>query len=593
MISLLERRETGREQKVKVHHGEGVATHTDPESCAASREGRREALTGARVGRPLSRESELRGADAASNAEGNTEGCDGASAPTAPRGQRPRHARTLSAREPGGLVDRPSQSGVVCGGKVTPKPPMHGHEKSDSPIVAGKPANKAIPMAAEPVERRGGTKGNADRQSTPRTQSRAIGVSPALEGVRQAAKARPKERFTALLHHVTADRLRAAYLSPRREAAPGSDGLTWQEYGERLEDNLQDLHARVHRGGYRAQPSRRRYIPKPDGRLRPLGIASLEDKIVQKAVVDVLNAIYEEDFLGFSYGFRPGRGQHDALDALAVGITRQRVSWVLDADIAGFFDAVSHEWLLRFLERRIGDRRVLRLIRKWLKAGVLEDTGEVVSAEVGTPQGAVISPLLANIYLHYAFDLWAHRWRQRYARGKVTIVRYADDIAVGFQYEDDAKRFHAAMRERLAKFVLTLHPEKTRPIEFGVYAAERRAKRGQGKPETFTFLGFTHICGQKRAGGFLLHRHSRRDRMRATLREVRDGLRRRWHAPISEQGQWLAQVVGGWLLRLPCRADQHPRPGLLSSRRRLAVAPPTAAPQPDAADDVGALQPGV
>jgi len=270
------------------------------------------------------------------------------------------------------------------------------------------------------------------------------------------------------------------------------DGRTWQSFKQNLEANLVELHSRMHRGTYRALPSRRRYIPKPDGRQRPLGIAALEDKIVQRAVVEVLNAIYEEDFLGFSYGFRPGRGQHDALDALAVGITRTKVNWIVDADIAGFFDTVSHEWLMRFVEHRIGDRRINRLIRKWLKAGVMEE-GELVSTETGTPQGAVASPLLANIYLHYVFDLWADRWRKRHARGQVIIVRYADDIVIGFEHEGEARRFVADMRQRMGKFALSLHPEKTRLIEFGRYAAERRARRGLGKPETFNFLGFTHI----------------------------------------------------------------------------------------------------
>jgi RNA-directed DNA polymerase len=420
---------------------------------------------------------------------------------------------------------------------------MHELEKSDSVVVAEKPTNKAERSAAEPVEPRAETKGNAGQQSTPRTQSRTS-VSPALDRVRQAARERPKEQLTALLHHVTVDLLQDAYAALRREAAPGADGVTWSTYGENLEANLQNLHQRVHRGAYRAQPSRRRYIPKPDGKMRPLGIASLEDKIVQKAVVEILNAIYEEEFLGFSYGFRPGRGQHDALDALAVGLTKQSVGWVLDADIAGFFDTVDHDWLIRFLELRIGDRRMIRLIVKWLKAGVLEE-GRITKVEAGTPQGAVISPLLANIYLHYVFDLWAQRWRRHEARGKVMIIRYADDIAVGFQHVDEAKCFRADMQARLARFALALHAEKTRLIEFGKYA-ERRAGRGERRPETFNFLGFTHVCGERSDGGLLLCRYSQRDRMRATLRDIRDELKRRWHDPIAEQGQWLRKVVAGY-----------------------------------------------
>jgi RNA-directed DNA polymerase len=419
---------------------------------------------------------------------------------------------------------------------------MHDREKSDPPIVAMKPTNESGRPPEEPVERRGGAEGNARRQSTLRTPSRE-GVTQALERVRKAA--RKEAKLTALLHHVTADLLRLAYLSLKREAAAGVDGVTWEDYGQDLEARLADLHGRVHRGAYRPQPSRRVYIPKPDGRQRPLGIAALEDKIVQRAVAEVLDALYEEDFLGFSYGFRPGRGQHDALDALAVGIESRKVSWVLDADIAGFFDAVSHEWLIRFVEHRVGDRRVVRLIRKWLRAGVLED-GRVETTEQGTPQGAVISPLLANIYLHYVFDLWAERWRRREATGGMIIVRYADDIVVGFQHGHEAERFLAALRERLAAFALTLHPDKTRLIEFGRDAARNRRERGLGKPETFDFLGFTHICGRSRAGRFQLRRRTRRDRLRAKLREIRDALWQHRHAPLDEQGSWLRQVVQGF-----------------------------------------------
>jgi group II intron reverse transcriptase/maturase len=353
-------------------------------------------------------------------------------------------------------------------------------------------------------------------------------------------------RFTALLHHITADLLRDAYLLLKQDAAPGVDGMTWHEYGEGLDERLADLHARVHRGSYRAQPSRRKHIPKPDGRKRPLGIAALEDKIVQRALIEVLNAIYEEDFLGFSYGFRPGRGQHDALDALAVGIERTAVNFILDADIRAFFDTVSHEWLIRFVEHRIGDRRVLRLIRKWLKAGVMEEDGKVTPTEIGTPQGAVISPLLANIYLHYVFDLWAQQWRQRHAQGNVIIVRYADDIVIGLEHEAEAKRFLADMRERMKQFALDLHPEKTRLIEFGRRAVADRERRGKGKPETFAFLGFTHICGKSRRGDFQLRRKTRRDRMRAKLAAIRQQLRWHLHASIPEQGSWLKHVMTGY-----------------------------------------------
>jgi len=420
---------------------------------------------------------------------------------------------------------------------------MHGGEKSDLAIVAKKLANKGTSVSAEPTEPRAGAEENTTGHGNHRTQSRER-MSHGLGRVRQAAR-QGQEKLTALLHHVDVELLRSAYGWLAKAAAAGVDGVTWRDYGRDLERKLADLHGRIHRNAYRALPSRRVYIPKPDGRRRPLGIAALEDKIVQRAVVEVLNAIWEGDFLGFSYGFRPGRGQHDALDALAVGITERQVNWLLDADITGFFDTVSHDWLMRFVEHRIGDRRVVRLIGKWLKAGVMED-GLVSPGTVGTPQGAVISPLLANIYLHYVFDLWANQWRRRHARGDIIMVRYADDIVIGFEHRAEAERFAAEMRERLAAFGLTLHPQKTRLIEFGRHAAKNRASRGLGKPETFDFLGFTHISGRSRRGGFQLKRKSRSDRVRARLREIKEALRRRMHETIDEQGAWLCRVVQGF-----------------------------------------------
>jgi RNA-directed DNA polymerase len=390
-----------------------------------------------------------------------------------------------------------------------------------------------------------GAEGNVGQQRTCRAQDRES-VSQALDRVRQVARQRRKERFTTLFHHISVPMLRSAFFALQRDAAPGVDGLTWRAYEADLEPRLEDLHDRVHRGAYRALPSRRRYLPKPDGRQRPLAVAALEDKIVQRAVVAVLNAIYEEDFLGFSYGFRPKRSQHDALDALMVGITRTKVNYILDADIRSFFDEVSQTWLTRFVNHRVGDRRITRLIQKWLTAGVLED-GVVSVSDKGTGQGAVISPLLANVYLHYVFDRWAARWRRHEATGDIIIVRYADDVVVGFEHETDARRFWDAMRERLAAFALTLHPAKTRLIEFGRAAATNRKRRGLGKPETFSFLGFTFICGTSRRGHFLVKRKSRRDRMRAKLREIKAELRRRMHQPIPEQGRWLRQVVTGYL----------------------------------------------
>ena len=420
---------------------------------------------------------------------------------------------------------------------------MNGYGQSDGPVVPANPPNKTARAAAEAGEERGPAKGNTASKTHP-GHSAGPGASSALERVREVARRDKEARFTALLHHVTLGRLRVAYWAIRPQAAPGADGVTWAGYGQNLETNISDLHARVQAGRYRAKPSRRVYIPKADGRPRPLGIASLEDKIVQRAVVEVLNAVYEVDFRGFSYGFRPGRGPHHALDALAVGISRKRVNWVLDADIRDFFNQLDHSWLTKFLGHRIADKRVLRLIGKWLAAGVIED-GEWSQTVEGAPQGASASPLLANVYLHHVFDLWADWWRRRHARGDVIIVRFADDIIIGFEYEEDARRFRADLCERLAKFGLELHPDKTRLIEFGRHAARNRGSRGLGKPETFDFLGFTHICAKSKNGRFWLKRITIAKRMRAKLREVNDQLKRRMHLPIPVQGRWLKSVVQG------------------------------------------------
>jgi group II intron reverse transcriptase/maturase len=375
--------------------------------------------------------------------------------------------------------------------------------------------------------------------------------------VRKAAKEHQEMKFTALLHHLTVGLLQESFYALKRKAAPGVDGTTWQEYETGLEGRLVDLHSRVHRGAYRAKPSRRVYIPKADGRQRPLGVAALEDKIVQQAVVTILNAIYEEDFLGFSYGFRPGRSQHQALDALSYALTQKRVNYVLDADIRGFFDAISHSWMLKFVQHRVADRRILRLIQKWLKAGVMEE-GEWSETERGTPQGAVISPLLANIYLHYVFDLWVNAWRKKHARGDVIVVRYADDTVLGFQSQTEADRFLEDFRERLGKFGLELHPEKTRRIEFGRYAELNRKRRGEGKPETFDFLGFTHISGKNRNGYFTVKRQTIRKRLRGKLQEIKQQLRRRRHDPVAQTGEWLRSVVQGYF-------NYHAVPGNLDS----------------------------
>jgi RNA-directed DNA polymerase len=420
---------------------------------------------------------------------------------------------------------------------------MNERRKSDRPVVPTKLPNNAASAVAEAVEERGLAEGNADSKTRP-GHSAGVSATSALDRVRQAAQQDRDVRFTALLHHVDVDRLRAAYWALKPKAAPGTDGVTWEAYGQDLEENLQALHGRVHRGSYRPRPSRRVFIPKADGRQRPLGVASLEDKLLQRAVVEVLNAIYETDFVGFSYGFRPGRSPHRALDALATGIVRKKVNWVLDADIRGFYDAIDHGWMLKFLEHRIADRRVLRLIGKWLKAGVIED-GEWSETVEGTPQGASASPLLSNVYLHYVFDLWADQWRRRHAHGEMIIVRFADDYIIGFERQGDAQRFLVELRGRLAKFSLELASEKTRLIEFGRFAAQNRKARGLGRPETFQFLGFTHICAKYRDGRFMLKRITDAKRLRAKLHKVKAECRRRMHLPIPEQGLWLASVVRG------------------------------------------------
>jgi RNA-directed DNA polymerase len=433
---------------------------------------------------------------------------------------------------------------------------MHAFEESDSGILPMSHSNKSERSLAEDEEGRPLIRENTRQASTHSTQSEAR-VSQGLAGVRKAARERKEMKFTALLHHMTVSLLRESFYALKRRAAPGVDGITWKEYEAGLEDRLIDLHNRVHRGAYRAQPSRRVYIPKPDGRQRPLGVAALEDKIVQQAALTILNQIYEVDFRGFSYGFRPGRSQHQALDALYVAITRRKVNWVLDCDVRSFFDQLSHDWLLKFIQHRVADLRVLRLIRKWLKAGVMEN-GEWKDTEAGTPQGSVISPLIANVYLHYVFDLWVDAWRKKSARGEVVVVRYADDNVLGFQYRADADRFLEDFRERLRKFGLELHPDKTRRIEFGRFAEQDRKRRGEGKPETFDFLGFTHISGKDRNGSFALKRKTIGKRMRAKLLEIKQQLRRRMHDPIAQTGAWLRSVVQGYF-------NYHAVPGNIDS----------------------------
>src|SRR6184192_1701366 len=458
----------------------------------------------------------------------------------------PVHVRKHLAREPGDPRFAQGNSGPGTRREVYGRTPMMDRSgKSDSPTVPGKSPNKAGPPAAEGMEGKGLAKGNLPQQNASRTPSRKDALS-ALERVRQAAKQDKQLRFTALLHHIyNLETLRMAYFSLKKEAAPGVDGETWRHYGEELEKNLQDLSERLKRGAYRAKPVRRVYIAKTDGRQRPLGVTALEDKIVQRAAVEVLNAIYETDFLGFSYGFRPGRSQHQALDALYTGLLTRKVNWVLDLDIRSFFDGLSHEWLVKFMEHRVADRRVVRLIQKWLNAGVLEE-GKRIRMEKGTPQGGSASPLLANVYLHYVFDLWVQHWRKTKAKGDMIVVRWADDFVVGFQHPSEAERFHKELAERFARFKLKLHPAKTRVIEFGRYAAENRKRRGQGKPETFNFLGFTHICGKTRSHGmFTVLRRTMSKRKRAKLKEVKTELRKRMHHRVAEVGKWLRSVVAG------------------------------------------------
>jgi RNA-directed DNA polymerase len=425
----------------------------------------------------------------------------------------------------------------------------HDPGKSDRPVVPQKPSNKAgapKASAAEVVEGRGLAEGNPQEQNSSRAQHRTR-LNHALERIRTAIERDRKMRLSSLWHHVCdVNRLRAAYCELNPRSAPGIDGQRWQEYGSQLEENLQTLSEKLRRGCYRAKAVRRHYIPKADGRQRPIGIPTLEDKIVQRATVEVLNVVYEREFKGFSYGFRPGRRPHDALDALYLGIMKKRVHWVLDADIQGYFDSIDHRWLMKFLEHRISDRRLLRQISQWLKAGVMEE-GKLMNSEEGTPQGGSISPLLSNIYLHYVLDLWVNQWRKRNAHGEVVIVRYADDFVLGFQHKAEAEQFLAELRERFAKFHLCLHPEKTRLMEFGRYAAATRRARGDSKPETFNFLGFTHICDVTlKSGKFIVLRQTMAVRMRAKLAEIKTELRKRMHESVEGLGKWLRAVVNGY-----------------------------------------------
>ncbi len=419
----------------------------------------------------------------------------------------------------------------------------YGHGQSDGGIIPEKSSNKS--KEAEGMEGRPPVKGNVQEHSSHRTQSRTEEMQQMLGRIRKAVKRDKTAKLTSLYHHVyDIDRLAVAYSQLKRKAAAGADGETWQHYGQELGTNLKDLSDRLGRRAYRAAPVRRVYIPKSNGNLRPLGIPALEDKIVENVVAQIFSAIWEEEFLGFSYGFRPGRSPHYALDALTVGIERKQVRWVLEIDICAYFDTISHEWLMKFIEHRIGDRRILALIQKWLRAGVLED-GNWTPSEDGTPQGNLISPVLANIYLHYAFDQWAQQWRKQKARGDMIIVRYADDIVAGFEHRAEAEQFKEELAERLKKFNLELQDDKTRLIEFGRHAAKDRATRGESKPETFNFLGFCHICSKRRNGQFCVLRQTMKKRMQAKLKSLKMEMKRRMHTPVPEQGQWLQSVLRG------------------------------------------------
>lgn len=531
---------------MKESYRKGETSHPGPESCAADRKGCSEALTGESIGRVKSCEITGTGTPTPlGEAEGNIEGYARGENPESP-------AQSKTPSMCGHFMHRsresrltPAEAGRLgkAGGRA---PSENGSRQSDGGVVPENLSNKG--WEGCPTETREGrppTKRNELQECTDRTQSRSK-QDTGLQRVREAARRDRRRRLTALMHHVTMDKLKDSYYALQRKAAPGVDGVTWQTYEENLEERLEQLHAGIHRGSYRPQPSRRVYIPKSDGRLRPLGIAALEDKIVQQAVAELLGAVYEEDFLGFSYGFRPGRSQHDALDALWVGLTGKKVNWVLDADIQGFYDNVDHDWMIKFLEHRIGDNRVIRLIQKWLTAGVLEQ-GQWSETMEGTPQGATISPLLANVYLHYALDLWFDQWRKRQATGDVIIVRYADDFVVGFQHKGDAERFQVELKQRLEKFGLCVHPDKTRLLEFGRFAASNRSRRGEGKPGTFDFLGFTHYCGKTRKQGwFTIIRKTITKRMRAKLQAIKQELRRKMHQSAMQVGIWLKQVVRGY-----------------------------------------------
>jgi len=423
---------------------------------------------------------------------------------------------------------------------------VNRYRESDNLIVSEKFQNKTgyNKPVAEEIENRRLAERNPSTQNRDQAQSWA-NLSNELERIRHAAERNRKEQFISLWHHVyNIKRLESSFLKLKRKSAKGVDRRTWQEYNSNLKENLNILSGKLRKGHYRARSVKRIYIPKADGRIRPIGIPALEDKIVQRSMVEILNSIYEVNFLGFSYGFRPKQSQHNALDAVVEAIEGRKVNWVLDVDIPGFFDAISHEWMIKFIKHRIKDRRNLRQVKKCLKAGVIED-GEWFKTRKGTPQGGSISPLLANIYLHYVFDLWANNWRKKKATGDVVMVRYADDMVLGFQHKHEAIRFLEDLKNRLRKFNLEVNTEKTSMLEFGRFAVERRKEKGLHKPETFDFLGFTHICSKSRLGKFTVLRKTSAKKMRSKLKEIKKILRIRLHWSIPDVGRWLKTVLNG------------------------------------------------
>jgi RNA-directed DNA polymerase len=523
----------------------GLATYLDPESCDLAREDQIEALTGADAGFAIEPRNHLNlGADDVGRVRKQH--------PVPCYGEWQRDPARSENQSMHRSSMRENRESLPLSGKrpereekpMRRKSEMDGGKQSDSVILPTKAPNKERRCSAEGLEVRTLTKRKERKASSDWVQNQKK-LPDGLERIRQRAGKEKDVRFTALMHHMNLERLKQAYQELNCKAAPGVDGVTWEEYGNNLENNLESLLEKLHKGTYHAKPSKRVAIPKPDGGERQLGIAALEDKLVQRVLSCILNAIYEQDFLGFSYGFRPHRNPHRALDALYVGITRKKVNWVFDMDIQGYFDNMSHEWIMNFINHRVGDPRVIRLIKKWLAAGIMDGT-QWEAVKAGTPQGAVISPILANVYLHYSFDQWAAQWRTRKARGDVIIVRYADDMVVGFESQSDAEQFLGELRERLAKFQLSLHPQKTRIIQFGRFAARDRHTEGKDKPETFDFLGFTHICSTSRQGHFLIRRKTIRKRFRRKLLEVKEKLRRRMHQKLEDQGRWLRAVVQGY-----------------------------------------------